>query len=199
MVTLYTYANRCSFYYSHMSQCHEKWDEADVAIQQGQCEGLCYILLGLIAFITWRFTHRTCRLRGEPGPRVRPVDPPQLHQGPGPLHEGGAQDPEQRAPAASAATALKKVEKKSVSRNVDSLKKVDYASKEYSKLGFSKLSFFGAPNHVSLNELDARPPCKIYPRASLVQGMNFSRLAPCDTYIRQGVNSVLLVVCYDFP
>ena len=124
MVTLYTYANRCSFYYSHMSQCHEKWDEADVAIQQGQCEGLCFISLGLIAIITWRFTHRTCRLRGEPGPRVRPVDPPQLHQGPGPLHEGGAQDREQRAPAASAATALKKLEKKSVSSNVDSLKRL---------------------------------------------------------------------------
>ena len=108
------------FYYSYMSQCHEKWDEADLTIQRGQCEGLCLILLGLIAFIhnlNWTFAHRTCRLRGEPGPRVRPVDPPQLYQGPGPLHEGGAQDPEQGAPAASAAaaTALKKLEKISVS------------------------------------------------------------------------------------
>ena len=102
------------FYYSYMSQCHEKWDEADLTIQRGQCEGLCFILSGLIAFI---HNLDICRLRGEPGPRVRPVDPPQLHQGPGPLHEGGAQDPEQGAPAASAAaaTALKKLEKISVS------------------------------------------------------------------------------------
>ena len=54
---------------------------------------------------------------------MRPVDPPQLHQGPGPLHEGGAQDPEGGAPAA-AATALKKLEKKSVSSDDDSLKRL---------------------------------------------------------------------------
>ena len=131
------------FYYSYMSQCHEKWDEADLTIQRGQCEGLCFILLGLIAFI---HNLDICRLRGEPGPRVRPVDPPQLHQGPGPLHEGGAQDPEQGAPAASAAaaTALKKLEKKSVSNKQRRFieEKVDNASKEYSKLGFSKFVIF---------------------------------------------------------
>ena len=76
---------------------------------------------------------------------MRPVDPPQLHQGPGPLHEGGAQDPEQGAPAASAAaaTALKKLEKKSVSNKQRRfIEKVDNAGKEYSKLGFSKFVIF---------------------------------------------------------
>ena len=137
------------FYYSYMSQCHEKWDEADLTIQRGQCEGLCLIFVRpyCVHNLNWTFAHRTCRLRGEPGPRVRPVDPPQLHQGPGPLHEGGAQDPEQGAPAASAAaaaTALKKLEKKSVSNKQRRFieEKVDNASKEYSKLGFSKFVIF---------------------------------------------------------
>ena len=37
-------------------------------------------------------TFHIYRFCGETGPHVRPADPPQLHQGSGPLHEGGTQD-----------------------------------------------------------------------------------------------------------
>ena len=50
----------------------------------------------------------TCRFLGEPGPRVRTSDPPQLHQGVGPLHEAGTQDAVQGA--GTAATTLKSLE-----------------------------------------------------------------------------------------
>ena len=104
---------------SYLSQCHEMWELADNTTIRGHCEGKLahFMHLHVCGIPGDKLTCRVeempkmghfCRFLGEPGSRVRPADPPQLHQGVGPLHEAGTQDAVQGA--GTAATTLKSLE-----------------------------------------------------------------------------------------
>ena len=74
---------------SYLSQCHELWEQADLYVSRGQCEGLilCFVCFKINTFVFSRLLYPI-------GPRVRAVDSALQPEGPGLLHQERSQDPE---------------------------------------------------------------------------------------------------------
>ena len=75
---------------SYLSQCHELWEQADLYVSRGQCEGLFFP-----TFFNSVFSHFVSpRFLYSIGPRVWAVDPPLQPEGPGLLHKERPEDSE---------------------------------------------------------------------------------------------------------
>ena len=74
---------------SYLSQCHELWEQADLYVSRGQCEGLflCFVCFKINIIVFSRLLYPI-------GPRVRAVDSALQPEGPGLLHQERSQDPE---------------------------------------------------------------------------------------------------------
>ena len=75
---------------SYLSQCHELWEQADLYVSRGQCEGLFYLSFSVSSF----FEFFVPRFLYSIGPRVWAVDPALQLEGPGLLHKEGPEDSE---------------------------------------------------------------------------------------------------------